>query len=628
MLRGGKIKHFMHEWTKYTSDPFILSCVSGCKLFFLTQPSQDKLPHPIKLCKEQQLALNSMLCEFVADGVIEKCEREKGDFVSTVFLREKRTFADTTKKYRMILNVKQLNIHVEYVHFKMDTLESCLNLMDPDCYMASIDLENAYHSVPIHPDYTKFFKFLVGNQLYKYCVLPQGYRDSPRIFTKLTKPVVAHLHDQGILCSFYIDDLYVQGTDFDDCQSKVKYAVGFLESLGFDISPKSILTPTKELHHLGFLLNSQHMVVSLSPEKEMQVRRIILNVLNQPMSVRTLAQVIGTLVACFPAVEYGQLYYRQLENFKIQSLKVRYDFDRVIVLPKEAIDDLQWWLNEGLLSKKMLVKQQPSITIKSDSSGYAYGAVMNNTTVTHGMWCDTERQEHINVLELKAAMLAVQSFCREIKNCHVRIEIDNTTAVSYINHMGGTHSPKCDAISRQLILWCKARGIWLSACHIAGKDNCSADSYSRKQSIHTEWTLNTEMFDKVCNVFGKPAIDLFASRTNHQLPRYMSLYPDPAAEAINAFYHPWTEYVYIFPPFNLIPRVLKKLREEGTVRALVIVPEWKTQTWFPKLEKMRVGDPIHLNPSKTLLVLPSDTKAIHPLYPKLSLMACILSGKE
>ena len=122
-----------------------------------------------------------MLCEFVADGVIEKCEREQGDFVSTVFLREKRTFAETTKKYRMILNVKQLNSQVEYVHFKMESLESCLNLMDPDCCMASIDLENAYKSVPIHPDYTKFFKFLVDNQLYKYCVLPQGYRDSPRI---------------------------------------------------------------------------------------------------------------------------------------------------------------------------------------------------------------------------------------------------------------------------------------------------------------------------------------------------------------------------------------------------------------------------------------------------------------
>ena len=100
------------------------------------------------------------------------------------------------------------------------------------------------------------------------------------------------------------------------------YAVGFVESLCFDVSATSILTPTKELQHLGFILNSQHMAVSLNPEKEMQVRRIIVNVLNQPISVRTLAQVIGTLVACFPVVEYGQLYYRQLENFKMQSLKV------------------------------------------------------------------------------------------------------------------------------------------------------------------------------------------------------------------------------------------------------------------------------------------------------------------
>ncbi|GFR84554.1 reverse transcriptase [Elysia marginata] len=108
-----------------------------------------------------------------------------------------------------------------------------------------------------------------------------------------------------------------------------------------------------------------------------------------------------------------------------------------------------------------------------------------NDKVTHGMWRDDEKVENINVLGLKAAMLAVQSFCRETENCHVRIQIDNTTAVSYINNMGGTHSPKCNEISRTLMMWCKNRGIWLSPCHIAGKDNCNADSYSRKHSVHT-----------------------------------------------------------------------------------------------------------------------------------------------
>ena len=96
-------------------------------------------------------------------------------------------------------------------------------------------------------------------------------------------------------------------------------------------------------------------------------------------------------------------------------------------------------------------------------------------------------------------------------------------------------------------------------------------------------------------------IDLFASRTNHQLPRYMTVYPDPNAVAVNAFFHVWNEYVYIFPHFNLIFRVLKKFLEDGTGKALVGVPQWKTQSWIPKMIKMSVGETVHLKPSKTLL---------------------------
>ncbi|GFO27390.1 transposon ty3-i Gag-Pol polyprotein [Plakobranchus ocellatus] len=66
----------------------------------------------------------------------------------------------------------------------------------------------------------------------------------------------------------------------------------------------------------------------------------------------------------------------------------------------------------------------------------------------------------------------------------------------------------------------------------------------------------------------------------------MSLYPDPKTEAINAFLHSWDEYVYIFPTFNLIPRVLKKLVEDQTERALIIVSMCTTQSWYPKLETM------------------------------------------
>ena len=55
--------------------------------------------------------------------------------------------------YRLILKLKNLNDHVEYHHFKMDTLQSAIRLMKQNCYMASVDLRDAYYSVPIDEEY-------------------------------------------------------------------------------------------------------------------------------------------------------------------------------------------------------------------------------------------------------------------------------------------------------------------------------------------------------------------------------------------------------------------------------------------------------------------------------------------
>lgn len=682
---AGKTKHHLGCWKKLTTDRFILECVTGSKISFTSQPTQVHISQPLRLSEEENKALRNMIKQLEIDGVIEKCEREDGDYVNNVFLREKKYDCESYKKYRMILNVKELNKQVEYVHFKMDTLESCLNMMDRNCFMASIDLSNAYHAIPMHSDYTKYFKFQYEGHLYKYLVLPQGFRDSPRLFTKIMKPVLAHLHDKGYLASLYIDDFYLQGATYEECLENVSYTSKLVQSLGFEISSKSVLIPSKQIIHLGFSLNSEKMTISLSQSKAKNIRQILMKARTKPLTVRKLSKIIGILVACFPAVEYGRLFYRHMEMIKIKALKLSYNFEKTVNLSLDAFEEIEWWLKEGLDCQSQLTRERPCAVVQTDSSGYAWGAVihyldnsMSQSTrghscqghesrsqsirgrpckstilsstlvcpsssiteerclsgsleyaqepVTSGMWSYEEQQEHINVLELKAAKLGIQSLCQKLYDCHVRLEVDNTTAVSYINNMGGTRSDRCNSVAKDLILWCKERKIWLTACHIAGKDNTEADRYSRKLSIHTEWQLDPAVFSQLCHLFGKPEIDLFAARTNHQLPKYMSLYPDPNACAINAFYHSWDDYVYIFPPFNLIHRILKKLKEDKTRRALVIVPVWKMQPWYTKLEKMIQKGPVYLKNSKKLLQQPSDPNMIHPLYPKLQLMACVLSG--
>ena len=116
--------------------------------------------------------------------------------------------------------------------------------------------------------------------------------------------------------------------------------------------------------------------------------------------------------------------------------------------------------------------------------------------------------------------------------------------------------------------------------------------------------LNKQVFADVTKVFGMPEIDLFASKRNTQLKRYVSWFTDCKAVAIDAFTRfMGNEFVYVFSPFSLILDILNKIKEEK-VKALVIVPYWPTQTWFPVLVRMLINFHLMLPRMKHLLTLP------------------------
>ena len=96
----------------------------------------------------------------------------------------------------------------------METLDTCLQMMKPNCFMASLDLKDAYFSIPVHNTSTKYLKFQFQGQTFKFLALPQGFKDSPRVFTKIMKPVLAHLRLQGVNASIYIDDIFIQSNSF------------------------------------------------------------------------------------------------------------------------------------------------------------------------------------------------------------------------------------------------------------------------------------------------------------------------------------------------------------------------------------------------------------------------------
>ena len=185
---------------------------------------------------------------------------------------------------------------------------------------------------------------------------------------------------------------------------------------------------------------------------------------------------------------------------------------------------------------------------------------------------------------MKAAFFGLKSLCGLLHNTHITIELDNSTAVCYVNAMGGTVSKKCNNIAKEIWNWCIDSEIWLSTCHISGVLNIEANKASRVFNDRTEWKLDHEVFLQLVTTLDEtPQLDLFASGLNTQLPKYLSLQPDPQATHIDAFSLKWAETDgYLFPPFSPINRCVQKLTLEQA-RAIIIAPLWPNQCWFTPL---------------------------------------------
>ena len=91
-----------------------------------------------------------------------------------------------------------------------------------------------------------------------------------------------------------------------------------------------------------------------------------------------LAKVIGILIASFPRVQYGQLFYTRCDNHKNKVLKENNsDYCGKTVLSKECKEDLHWWI-KNIESEKRHVVTKPNVIIETDASNKGWGACIKN----------------------------------------------------------------------------------------------------------------------------------------------------------------------------------------------------------------------------------------------------------
>ena len=272
--------------------------------------------------------------------------------------------------------------------------------------MASLDLESAYYIVPVSLDFQTYLKFRWEDKLYQFTCFPNGLAPCPRKFTKLTEVPLTYLRLNNSIVSGYIDDLFLQGQSYTQCENTVLKAVELFDSLGFIIHPyKSSLIPRQEIVYLGFHINSRIMRISVTLEKKENLQKFIVEILaSLQISIRTIACLVGKLVSSLPGSRFRALYYRNIErdNFKALSENTG-NFDANMLLSVAAKGDLQWWL--GTIPHMYAPIHLPPITnfITCDASSKGWGAVMGTVST----WLPSELTLPINVKE----MIAINLVC-------------------------------------------------------------------------------------------------------------------------------------------------------------------------------------------------------------------------
>ena len=224
--------------------------------------------------------------------------------------------------------------------------------------------------------------------------------------------------------------------------------------------------------------------------------------------------------------------------------------------------------------------------------------------VAQGKFDLNQQNLHINTKEVLTAYYAVQSFAPYLKGNRLLLRCDNTTAVANIRDMGTMLSPIRDSVCRKLWRTLYEQDCWLSINFIRGVQNWRADLASRYFNSRPKWAMPKPTFLKLAQLFRCPSMDLFASRLNKKLNRYVSWTPDPFCIEVDAFYFDLSaEFPYIYPPFNLLNRCLAKLQEDEVHRALVMFPLWPNQPWFPQLLELLISH-IYVLPKNPPVYLP------------------------
>ena len=286
---------------------------------------------------------------------------------------------------------------------------------------------------------------------------------------------------------------------------------------------KSDFQPSNRVQYLGMMINTPFGRVFPSQAHLDCFWEVASSFLHLPSPpARMWQQLLGHMASLELFLPRGSTCLRTLQwQLKDNWSLMVGDPASPIHLSQACVEVVQWWLQEDRWMSGV-----PLQVLPLSLSGW-------------GPICSIRRRRgsgqrrsprNTNVLKMRAVELALATLLPQLAGQSVVLMSDNASFVVYLRHQGSTVSRRLCLMASVITQWTERHSVRLDSRYIPGNKNILADQLSRPDQVFpTEWSLLPRVFEGICRIFGRPHLDLFATRVNAKLALYVSPIPDPLA---------------------------------------------------------------------------------------------------
>ena len=255
--------------------------------------------------------------------------------------------------------------------------------------------------------------------------------------------------------------------------------------MGIPLADDKIEGPALRIIYLGILVNSEHMSMEVTPQRQADTLQELQAWANmRTCTKRQLKSLIGKLGFISKVVRPGRMFSRRLILLSTTVQKMHHH----ISLNKPAKADIQWWLdflptwNTTTIIPQSLAILSSDIKLFTDASDIGYGALYGSAWI-QGAW-DADDLKHLSIdfRELFAILAAAHTWGHLWAGKRIIFTTDNKPITQVWSSLKSP-SPQIMSLIRPLFLFAAHNSFSISFKHIYGLYNPIADALSRFQML-------------------------------------------------------------------------------------------------------------------------------------------------